>query len=127
MTHLYLIRHGQAYSNIDPTGTPVAGVNGDLGLTAHGRLQAERLRDRLLATGEIQPDVLLASTMPRARQTAEIVAPAFDLPLLFDEELHERRPGEADGMSYAEAMARYVDSDLREEPFTRPSLARQPS
>ena len=117
MTHLYFIRHGQAHSNVDPTGTPIAGVKGDLGLTAHGRLQAERLRDRLLVTGEIQPDALLASTMPRARQTAEIVAPAFNLPLIFDEELHERRPGEADGMPYAEALARYGDSDVREEPF----------
>jgi probable phosphoglycerate mutase len=117
MTHLYLIRHGQAHSNVNPTGTPVAGVKGDLGLTDRGRLQAERLRDRLLATGEIQPDVLLASTMPRARQTAEIVAPAFDLPLIFDEELHERRPGEADGLPYAEALARYGDVDARQEPF----------
>ncbi len=117
MTHLYLIRHGQAHSNVNPMGTPTAGVKGDLGLTAHGRLQAERLRDRLLVTGEIQPDALLASTMPRARQTAEIVAPAFDLPLIFDAELHERRPGEADGMLYSEALARYGDADVRTEPF----------
>lgn len=117
MTHLYLIRHGQAHSNVNPMGTPTAGVKGDLGLTPHGRLQAERLCDRLRTTGEIQPDALLASTMPRARQTAEIVAPAFALPLIFDAELHERRPGEADGMPYAEALARYGDSDVREDPF----------
>ncbi|MBF6590839.1 MAG: histidine phosphatase family protein [Ktedonobacterales bacterium] len=116
MTNLYLIRHGEAFSNVDRSG-PVAGVGGDLGLTPHGRLQAERLRDRLATTGEIEPDVLLASTMPRARQTAEIVAPAFGLELIFDEDLHERRPGEADGLPIEEAIARYGDPDVRKEPF----------
>jgi probable phosphoglycerate mutase len=116
MTNLYLIRHGESFANVDPHNL-ITGMRTDRGLTPHGRLQAERLRDRLIATREIQADVLLASTLPRARQTAEIVAPAWDLELGFDDDLHERRPGEADGMTEAEMHARFGEHDDRLEPW----------
>ena len=73
MTHLYLIRHGESVANVQPI---VAGMRGDVGLTERGVAQADRLRERL-AQGEIAADVLIASTLPRARQTAEIIAPAL--------------------------------------------------
>ena len=60
--------------------------------------QAERLRDRLAATGEIRADVLLSSTLLRASQTAELVAPALGLPpgtpLVLDNQLVERDTGD---------------------------------
>jgi probable phosphoglycerate mutase len=118
MTHLFLIRHGESYANIDPTGT-VAGIEGDKGLTPLGRRQAERLRDRLAASGEIAADVLIASTLPRARHTAEIIAPALDLPIRFDDDVQELRPGEADGLSIAEAQERFGFLDLRKEPYVQ--------
>ena len=65
----------------------VAGPLGDEGLTERGRLQAARLRDRLAATGEIAADVLIASPLARARQTAEIIAPALALPIIFDDDV----------------------------------------
>jgi 2,3-bisphosphoglycerate-dependent phosphoglycerate mutase len=114
VTSLYLIRHGQAVCNVPPFGA-VAGMKGDAGLTALGRLQAERLRDRLTATGEIAPDVLISSTLPRARQTAEILAPAFGLPILFDDEVQEMRVGELDGQPWAEAKSWFPD--FRVEPY----------
>lgn len=114
MTHLYLIRHGEAVANVQPI---VAGMRGDAGLTARGVQQAERLRDRLRQTGEIAADVLIASNLPRARQTAEIIQPALGLPILFDEEVQELRPGEADGLSNAEARARYGPVDFDGEPL----------
>jgi probable phosphoglycerate mutase len=116
MTTLYLIRHGESVSNVEPDGA-IAGMQGDQGLTAYGRLQAESLRERLAATGEIRPDAVLSSTLPRARQTAEIVAPVFGLPVAFDDELQEHRPGEADGMRLAAAIARYGEYHSRTEPF----------
>jgi 2,3-bisphosphoglycerate-dependent phosphoglycerate mutase len=116
MTNLYLIRHGESYANVDPHG-PMGGMRGDRGLTPHGRMQAERLRDRLAATGEIRPDALLSSTLPRARQTAEIVASAFELSLIFDDDLQERRPGEGDGLTPAEMHARFGRVDDRREPL----------
>lgn len=84
MTHLYLIRHGDAAAtSTNPLEDPR--------LTTLGIAQAERLRDRLAATGEIRADVLIASTMLRARQTAEIIAPALGLPVLYDDEVQEWR------------------------------------
>ena len=96
VTQLFLIRHGEAVSNVQPI---VGGMRGDTGLTPRGVAQAERLRDRLVSTGEIAADVLISSTLPRARETAEIIAPALGLPIIWDDEVQEMRPGVADGMS----------------------------
>lgn len=114
MTHLYLIRHGEAVCNVDQDA-PTAGMKGDLGLTARGKLQAERLRDRLAATGEITADVFIASTLPRARQTAEILAPAIGLPINWDDEVQELRVGNIDGVPWRK-IADTVP-DFRKEPF----------
>lgn len=115
LTHLYLIRHGEAVCNVDPTA-PTAGMRGDLGLTPRGVQQAERLRDRLAATGEIEADVLIASTLPRARQTAEIIAPALGgLPIIWDDDVQELNVGEVDGTPWNEIEAQVPD--LRYEPW----------
>jgi probable phosphoglycerate mutase len=114
MTHLYLIRHGEAEANVKPI---VAGMKGDTGLTPRGRSQAERLRERLARTGEIAADVLISSTLPRARQTAEIIQPALGLPIIFDDDVQELNIGEADGMSNTEAWAKYGTPDFDAEPL----------
>lgn len=103
ITNLYLIRHGEAYSNVDGV---IGGMQADRGLTERGFAQAHALAERL-AMGEIPAEVLYASTLPRARQTAEIVADALKLPVAWDDELHELRPGESDGMHISEARTRY--------------------
>lgn len=110
MTNLYLIRHGEAT-------TQAGEMLRDDGLTPKGVVQAERLRDRLAASGEIQADVLIASTLPRATQTAEIIAPALGLLILFDDDLQELRIGEAEGMSVAEFREKYGGYRIDEEPF----------
>ena len=114
MTHLYLVRHGESWPNVRPI---IGGMKGDEGLTPLGVSQAERLRDRLAEGREIPADVLIASTLPRARQTAQIIAPALGLPIILDDEVQELRMGEADGMSHAEF----------DETFGRPDFARQPT
>ncbi len=115
MTQLYLIRHGQAFCNVENL---IAGMVSDVGLTPVGVAQAERLRDRLIATGEIEADVLIASTLPRARQTAEILAPAFNLPILLDDDAQELRVGEADGLTWEQYVEKYgPPPDFREEPY----------
>jgi 2,3-bisphosphoglycerate-dependent phosphoglycerate mutase len=102
-TYLYLIRHAQSFGNAEPI---IASLKSDRGLNAIGVEQAQRLRDRL-AAGEIAADVLLASTMPRALQTAQIIAPALGLPVQPDDDLQELRVGIADGMLATEAHARF--------------------
>lgn len=112
MTHLYLIRHAEAVA-------AVKNMIGDTGLTAFGITQAEHLRDRLAATGEIAADVLIASTFLRAKQTAEIIAPALGLPIVWDDEVQEFRPGEADGMYVEEAREKFGEVDIERNPFQR--------
>ncbi len=114
MTHLYLVRHGEAVSNVKPI---LAGMRGDSGLTPRGIRQAELLRDRLAATREIVADIFISSTLPRARQTAEIIAPALDLPLILDDEVQELRLGEADGLHTEEAWAKYGRPDFENFPL----------
>lgn len=116
MLNLHLIRHGEADVNVRRV---VGGMRGDTGLTARGVVQVERLRDRLAATGEISADVLVTSTLPRARRTAEILAPALGLPLVLEDDLQELNPGEADGMLVDEALAQFGMPDFERDP-TRP-------
>lgn len=104
MTHIYLIRHGQSVVNVEPI---IGWKIGDRGLTDLGVQQASRLHDRLYATREIQPDLLMSSTLPRAIQTAGIIAPAFKLDPSQDEAFCEMNPGEADGLTWKEFEARY--------------------
>jgi 2,3-bisphosphoglycerate-dependent phosphoglycerate mutase len=110
MTHLYLIRHGEAMSAI-------GGFVGDGGLSPLGVVQAQRLHDRLAATKEIAADVLIASTLPRALQTAQIIAPALGLPVQQDDELQELRPGEAEGMDVETFRETYGEPDYDNMPF----------
>lgn len=110
MTHLYLIRHGEAIA-------AVQNVIGNTGLSPLGITQAEHLRDRLAATGEIAADVLIASTFLRAHQTAEIIAPAVGLPIVLDDEVQELRPGESEGMHADEAREKFGRMDFEHSPF----------
>jgi probable phosphoglycerate mutase len=68
-----------------------------------------------MATGEITADVLISSTLPRARQTAEIIAPALGLPIIFDDDVQEQSVGDLDGMRWDEVESQIADN--RQEPF----------
>ncbi|MGI8687978.1 MAG: histidine phosphatase family protein [Thermomicrobiales bacterium] len=114
MTHLYLIRHGEAITNVEPI---MGGMRGDTGLSPLGIQQAEALRDRLAESQEIAADVLIASTLPRARQTAEIIAPALGLPIVWEDDVQEMRVGEADGMRLDAFAARYGVPDYERDPY----------
>lgn len=106
MTRLVLIRHGEAQVHVDGV---LGGEKTCSGLSALGRRQAEALRDRLKATGEIDPvDALYASTLPRAAETAEIIAPALGhLDVRRRRDLREFDPGEGDGLTWEEFERRF--------------------
>ena len=116
-TELYLIRHGEAVANVEPI---IGGMRGDAGLTARGREQArlleERLRTEVLNADGLRAGHLYASTLPRARETAEYVARALGLPVQPSEELHELRPGDADGLTVDQWRERYPPPPVR-DPF----------
>jgi broad specificity phosphatase PhoE len=104
-TRLVLVRHGQARCNVDGV---VGGVRGCTGLTAEGVAQAAALAERLAATGGLAGvGALYSSVLPRAVETARILAPALDrwrdgppLELHQDCGLCELHPGEADGLTW---------------------------
>src|SRR5947209_558684 len=110
MTQLYLIRHAEAMAAIK-------GFIGDGGLSPLGIMQAERLRDRLAASKEIEADVFIASTFPRARQTAEIIAPALGVSLTFDDSIQEMRPGKAEGMPVETFRKVFGEPDYEKDPY----------
>ena len=112
-TELILIRHGEAVANVEPV---IGGIRGDAGLTPRGREQARLLYRRLLDR-PIAADRLVASTLPRALETAGYVAQALGLPVLHDDGLHELRPGEADGLTVDQWRARYRAGE--EQPAAR--------
>jgi probable phosphoglycerate mutase len=94
-----LVRHGESRATVDRI---VAGHESCQGLTDKGRRQAEVLRDRLARTGELAGATrLVASLMERARETAEIIAPALG-GLKVDQscDVCEIHPGEGEGLTW---------------------------
>jgi broad specificity phosphatase PhoE len=111
---LILVRHGEAHAGLHGV---VPGPRGCAGLTAHGRRQAERLRDRLLESPSVRADVLLASVLPRAVETAEIIAPGLGFDAFSrDCDLCEVHTGEADGLEWSDYSIRYGPLDMAAEP-----------
>ena len=114
MTHIYLIRHGDSIAAHNPH---ILDIYAEDGLVQAGIQQAEKLRDRLASTHEIQADVLLSSTLPRALRTAEIIAPALGLPVVPERDLEEWRPGDNGGMYWDEYFEKHGRPDPVLEPF----------
>ena len=105
-TRIVIVRHGEAWCNLEQF---VGGPKSCRGLTPRGIRQAQVLRDRLLRTGELaEPGAIWTSTLPRAIETAEIIAEGFPLVRVQRSRgLDERDAGEADGLFWREIPERY--------------------
>jgi phosphohistidine phosphatase len=68
---IYLVRHGDAVAEED------AGSDRDRWLSPRGR-EAARILGRLLREHNIAPDTIVCSPLPRATQTAELLAAGLD-------------------------------------------------
>ncbi len=68
---IYLVRHGDAVPEED------AGSDRDRWLSPKGR-EGARVLGRLLRDQRVEPDVILSSPLPRAVQTAELLAQSLD-------------------------------------------------
>jgi broad specificity phosphatase PhoE len=111
---LVLVRHADAYAGFDGV---ISGPRGCRGLTELGRRQAEALRDYLADSHRIHADVLLSSVLPRALETAQIIAPALGVSAVCHErDLCEIHTGEADAMAWREYGSRYGSFDMESEP-----------
>ena len=96
-----LLRHGQTPLSAERR---FAGL-GDIELTETGVRQAKLAGERLAARGGV--DVIVASPLRRARQTAEEVAAATGAPVEFDDDLRETDFGEWEGLTFTEAQRRW--------------------
>ncbi len=116
-TRVVLVRHGQGFVNASGV---IGGARGCTGLTALGQEQVEAMRDRLLATDELRDaDGLYASILPRAIETAAILAPAVgdgSLEIIEDCGLCELHPGEADGLVWERYAETYEVPDWNRDP-----------
>ncbi|HLM63198.1 MAG TPA: histidine phosphatase family protein [Acidimicrobiales bacterium] len=105
-TRIVLVRHGESRAQ---ELRIVGGHKGCQGLSDLGRRQVQALRDRWDAGLELDDDpVLYASVMPRAVETATILAPALGGPQIAQDcDLCEHHPGEGDGLPWDEFDERY--------------------
>lgn len=106
LTRVVLVRHGESQVTVNKI---LGGPRSCTGLTELGRLQAQRLRDRLSETGEFAAGVLYSSAYPRARETAEIIRSSFGgMEITIDPDFGEHDPGpECDGLTYDEFVRRH--------------------
>ena len=114
-TRIVLVRHGESNVTVNRI---LGGPRTCNGLSELGKLQAARLRDRLAHTQELSIDVLMSSGFPRARETAEIIAPALSsLPINIDTGFGEHDPGpECDGLTFDEFVRRHGPPDWSADP-----------
>lgn len=109
-----LVRHGDAHAGFHGV---IGGERGCAGLTELGRTQAEALRDRFAGSEGWRADVLLASVLPRAIETASIIAPGLGLEIGGQEcDLCEVHTGDADGLTWTAYADRYGSFDMETEP-----------
>jgi probable phosphoglycerate mutase len=110
-----VVRHGETQWNV---AGRIQG-QGNSPLTEHGLAQAEAIAERLARE---RFDVLLASDLGRAMQTAARIAARCGLAIVPDSRLRERSFGAGEGLSYAEIDRQYPDVFSRGAATTNPDL-----
>ena len=101
MIELLVLRHGQSQADLEDRHEGRA----DFPLTELGREQARRVGAWLAARYTV--DRILASTLIRAAETAEIVGHALGVPVESEPALMEFNNGELAGLKHDEANARF--------------------
>lgn len=102
---VYIIRHGQTDWN---KKGKIQGKT-DIELNEEGIKQAEEAK-RILKDYPI--DMIVSSTLKRARKTAEIINEAKNVPIIFKEELEERGFGEFEGKTQQEFQDEIWNSEI---------------
>jgi len=96
--HFTFLRHGESVGNLENRFQGHA----DFPLTGTGRAQARALANRWLAEGRTFEQAY-SSPLARARETAEIICPALNIPLELDPDWMEINNGLLAGLSDQEA------------------------
>ncbi len=102
-TTILLVRHGQSEANLQDL---FAGHSG-FSLTPLGREQAKRTAEFIKKTYPV--DAVFSSDLPRAFQTAEYTARAFDLPIVTDAHFREIFAGKWEGVPFDRLESEYPE------------------
>ncbi|GAB2966552.1 histidine phosphatase family protein [Amycolatopsis acidiphila] len=121
MAVLHLVRHGESEWNL---AGRVQGQSPEAGaLTARGLDQAARTA-ALLAERHPDAAAIFSSDLPRARQTADVIAGVLGLPVHTDPRLREQDLGSLEGLRFADPLDGGIVQDaidrLWREPWRRP-------
>lgn len=110
----YMIRHGQSYVNLKDWDQG----NLDEGLTDLGKAQADAL-GKWMPDHIPELDAIYSSTMLRARETAQRVSTAYNMPLYFDDRLREVGNNRLDHIAWpSNDLPDYSDFWGSERPFS---------
>lgn len=104
---IVLLRHGESVGNAELRWQGRA----DYPLTEKGRQQAQALANRWLDEKR-QFNWIVTSPLSRARETAEIIGAALNLPIEIDPIWMERNIGQVDGLTAEEVNQRYPNRDF---------------
>jgi len=106
--HITFLRHGESTGNVE---NRLQGLS-DFPLSETGRAQARALGERWQAEG-LTFDTAITSPLSRARETAEIIAAALQIPTFELEPLWvERDMGKRSGMTMEEINAQFPNPDF---------------
>jgi broad specificity phosphatase PhoE len=117
-TRLVLIRHGESVAQVEGI---MSGHDTCRGLSDGGRAQAEALRDRLVAGGELRDATsVYTSILPRTIETAEVIAPGLGEVAPTPEcDWCEIHAGEAEGLTWDAFRERYPVQSEPHNPFAQ--------
>ncbi len=104
-TTIYLMRHGESEANERDAFLGQM----DLPLTETGRTQARITADFLLKNAA-RPDVIYASDLSRAYETAKCTADALGMPIVKDEGLREINAGLWENQPFVTLIEKYPES-----------------
>lgn len=104
---LVFVRHGETLGNVEGRIQGQAPAPA-FGLSAEGRAQAQRLRDRFLEEG-FKPTRVYASPLRRALETAEILSEHWPIQVSPWDDLMEHDFGEGTGLTWEEVRVRFPD------------------
>lgn len=98
MQHLLLVRHGETVGNLER----IAHGQTESPLNERGLEQAQRTAELLQSSWARDFDLVYASPLSRAHETARTIAAALDLPLHVHSNLVEGNLGDLEGVTYDE-------------------------
>lgn len=112
MMTLYLVRHGEAENNVRFILNSLPETK-KYSLTERGRAQVAVTADVLVSVGA---EAIFSSPVKRAKETAEIIAAATGLAIVFDERLREVGMGTFNGKNQKEFLEKYSEPQMRISP-----------